>query len=78
MTSAVEVIHRDVSFEESSDPECSSERTQEKKRNLTMKYGQAQRILIRKRLRVETWLDGELNRLYEITVSRYYRCHLII
>lgn len=40
----------------------------ERKRYLTMKYGQHQIKLIQKRLKVEFWLDAELRKLYDITV----------
>lgn len=46
----------------------------DRKRNLTMKYGQEQRKIVQRRLKVERWLDEELNKLYGITVCYYSLC----
>lgn len=45
------------------------QQTEEQKKYLTMKYGQSQIRLIQRRLKVEFWVDAELNRLYGIAVS---------
>jgi len=37
----------------------------ERSRVLTMKYGKQQMMLIRKRMRVETWLDEQLGELFK-------------
>lgn len=52
-------------------PAKPEKKTQENERTkyLTMKYGQQQIRLIQKRLKVEFWMDEQLNKLYEITVS---------
>lgn len=68
MSNTVAINEKEVKFNDAEEIDYSA-RTLEKKRNLTMKYGQEQRNLIRKRLRVENWLDAELHRLYGITVS---------
>lgn len=52
-----------VSFNEETDDEKNAER----KKFLTMKYGQHQLRLVQKRLRVEFWIDAELMLLYNIT-----------
>jgi len=66
MSNTVAINEKEVKFNDAEEIDYSA-RTLEKKRNLTMKYGQEQRNLIRKRLRVENWLDAELHRLYGIT-----------
>lgn len=43
----------------------------ERTKFLTMKYGQQQIKLIQKRLKVEFWMDEQLNKLYEISVSHF-------
>ena len=45
------------------------EKKDERKKFLTMKYGQHQLKLIQKRLKVEFWLDIELRDMFEIEVS---------
>lgn len=68
---SVTASEKAVKFHDTEELDYSS-RTLEKKRNLTMKYGQEQRNLIRKRMRVENWLDMELHRLYDINVCSVY------
>lgn len=73
MSETVEICRSSVKFSDEGENcyDCQplDERSQEKKRNLTMKYGQKQRQLVQKRLRVEYWLDSELTKLYGIVVS---------
>ena len=73
MSEAVEVRRSTVTFNDGDESSCYGcqpigEAAQEKKRNLTMKYGQKQRQTVQKRLKVEYWLDSELQRLYGIVV----------
>lgn len=74
MTDAMNIRHSAVTFNDGEDNSycgCQqlNESAKEKKRNLTMKYGQKQRDIVRKRITVENWLDSELQRLYEVNVS---------
>ena len=56
---------------DSMSPNSEGKNSQENERRkfLTMKYGQQQIKLIQKRLKVEFWMDEQLNKLYEISVS---------
>ncbi|KAF6034839.1 hypothetical protein EB796_006855 [Bugula neritina] len=42
---------------------------EDRKKFLTMKYGQKEIKLIQRRLKVEFWMDEELNKLYDIDTS---------
>ncbi|KAF6024205.1 hypothetical protein EB796_017488 [Bugula neritina] len=69
MAQAVERMCPAVKFADDCDynQQSEHEKTAEKKRNLTMKYGQEQRNIVKRRLRLEHWVDAELNKLYGIT-----------
>jgi len=75
MAQAVERMCPAVKFADDCDynQQSEHEKTAEKKRNLTMKYGQEQRNIVKRRLRLEHWVDAELNKLYGITVSAILR-----
>jgi len=45
-----------------------SVKQEDRKKFLTMKYGQKEIKLIQRRLKVEFWMDEELNKLYDIDV----------
>ena len=64
---------------DSMSPNSEGKNSQENERRkfLTMKYGQQQIKLIQKRLKVEFWMDEQLNKLYEISVSPNWHCSLL-
>ena len=64
---------------DSMSPNSKGKNSQENERRkfLTMKYGQQQIKLIQKRLKVEFWMDEQLNKLYEISVSFNWHCSLL-
>lgn len=57
----------------------SKSRMEDRSRVLTMKYGKHQMALIRKRMKVENWIETEVTKLFngnETNVGYSYSCHV--